>query len=228
MSPQTTAKPTAASGDGSERILAAAEALFSKHGFDAVSINAIAAHAGVSKANVFHHFNSKDELYIAVLREACRDAAENLHHLQHDDRPFPERLAEFAREHLSHIMQRHEVTRLIQREMLNNQPGRAQDIAEKVFGDIFQRLVQILREGQACGELRADVDPAMLAILLIGADVFFFQARGLLQHFPDVTFAKDPDRYSRMMIDMLLHGILPRTPAGKKNPRRPPAPPIAR
>ncbi len=222
MPQQPTLKPISVSGDGSERILVAAEELFAEHGFDAVSINAIAAHAGVSKANVFHHFSSKEALYIAVLREACRDSAENLDHLQHDHRPFPERLADFAREHLNHILERHKVTRLIQREMLYNHPGRAQDMAEKVFGDKFQRLVQILRDGQARGELRTDVDPAMVATLLIGANVFFFQARALLQHFPDVTFATDPDRYSRMTIDMLLHGILPRAAAGNND--SPPAP----
>lgn len=221
MPQQPTLKPASVSSDGSERILAAAEALFAEHGFDAVSINAISERAGVSKANVFHHFNSKNELYIAVLRAACHDAADHLHHLQYDDRPFPERLADFAREHLKHILEQHRVTRLIQREMLYNEPGRAQDIAEKVFGDIFQRLVQTLRDGQAGGELRTDVDPAMVATLLIGANVFFFQARGLLQHFPDVTFTPDPDRYSSMMIDMLLNGILPRTTAGKNHP--PPA-----
>lgn len=217
MSQQPDLKPAALSSDGSDRILAAAESLFAEHGFDAVSINAIATRAGVSKANVFHHFSSKDALYIAVLREACRDSTENLHHLQHDDRPFPERLADFARDHLNHILERHKVTRLIQREMLYNHPGRAQDMAEKVFGDKFQRLVQILRDGQARGELRTDVDAAMVATLLIGANVFFFEARSLLQHFPDVTFTTEPNRYSRQMIDMLLHGILPRAAAGKNN-----------
>lgn len=215
MSTPSTSKPSTAGGEGCQRILAAAETLFAEYGFDAVSINAIAERAGVCKANVFHHFNSKNELYLAVLREACRDAADNLHHLQHDERPFAERLADFAREHLSHTLEHHQVSRLIQREMLHNEPARAQEIAEKVFGDIFQRLVQILRDGQAGGELRADLDPAMLATLLIGADVFFFQARSLLQHFPDVTFTRDPERYSRMMIDMLLHGVLPRGGTGE-------------
>ena len=217
MSQQPTSNTLGASCEGSERILAAAEELFAEHGFEAVSINSIAARAGVSKANVFHHFNSKDALYIAVLREACRDSTQNLDHLQHDERPFPERLADFAREHLNHILERQRVTRLIQREVMYNDPGRAQNLAERVFGDKFQRLVEILRDGQARGELRSDVDAAMVATLLIGANVFFFQAQALLRHFPQVTFAADPNRYSREMIDMLLHGILPRATA-KKNP----------
>ena len=57
--------------DAIERILEAAESLFSERGFDAVSMSDIAAAAGVCKANVFHHFTSKNELYIAVLRNAC-------------------------------------------------------------------------------------------------------------------------------------------------------------
>jgi TetR/AcrR family transcriptional regulator len=217
MAQQPTLSPSSACGEASARILAAAEQLFAEHGFDAVSINAIAARAEVSKANVFHHFNSKNALYIAVLREACRDSAEDLHHLEHDDRPFPERLADFAREHLSHILERHQVSRLVLREMLHDGSSRGQEMAEKVFGDKFQWFVEILRDGQARGELRADVDPAMVATLLIGANVFFFEARDVLRHFPDVKFAMHPDRYSRMLIDILLRGMLPADAPDKNN-----------
>jgi TetR/AcrR family transcriptional regulator len=69
--------------------------------------------------------------------------------------------------------------------------------------------VEILRTGQKNGELRKDIDPAMLATLLIGADVFFFQSREVLRHFPDVSFTDTPGSYSRMLVDILLHGILP-------------------
>ncbi len=60
------------------RILAAAEELFSRRGFDAVSMNEIAEAAGVSKANIFHHFESKNALYLAVVRNACSDSVERL------------------------------------------------------------------------------------------------------------------------------------------------------
>ena len=201
--------PPFAVSDAHQRILAAAEDLFAERGYDAVSMHAIATRAGMCKANVFHHFTSKNALYIAVLRQACRDSDENLHKLEGTHLPFAQRLAGFAREHLSHVLERHKVSRLIQREMLHSDPGRAQEMAEKIFGDKFQRLVAVLREGRERGELRADVDPAMVATLLIGANVFFFEARDLLCHFPDVSFAADPDRYSRHLVDILLRGILP-------------------
>ena len=223
MVQHTSLKVAPVGAEASGRILAAAEELFAELGFDAVSMNAIAARAGVSKANIFHHFSSKNALYIAVLREACHEAAEDLQILENDDRPFAERLAHFAHEHLNHILEREQVTRLIQREIMQNGQQRGQELAEKVFGDKFQRFVEILRDGQRRGELRAGIDPAMVATLLIGANVFFFETRELLRHFPDVGFARDPARYSGMLIDILLHGILPATdgtapaPAARKN-----------
>ena len=216
-----------AANDASQRILAAAEDLFAERGYDAVSMHAIATRAGMCKANVFHHFASKNALYIAVLRQACRDSDENLHKLEDPDVPFAERLAGFAREHLSHVLDQPKVSRLIQREMLHSDSSRAQEMAEKVFGDKFQRLVAVIREGRERGELRADVDPAMVATLLIGANVFFFEARNLLYHFPDVSFAADPDRYSRYLVDILLRGILPveaiAKPITKSGADKPPA-----
>jgi len=49
-----------------ERILDAAVAEFAGRGFEAASTNAIAAAAGVAKGLVFHHFGSKDDLFVAA------------------------------------------------------------------------------------------------------------------------------------------------------------------
>jgi TetR/AcrR family transcriptional regulator len=44
----------------------------------------------------------------------------------------------------------------------------------------------------------------------VGANAFFFEAADVLRHFPDVGFADDPARYSRMVADILLYGVLQR------------------
>lgn len=49
------------------RILAAAEKLFSRDGFDATSVDAIARAAGVNKALIYYHFESKDDLLLRLL-----------------------------------------------------------------------------------------------------------------------------------------------------------------
>ncbi len=53
-------------------ILDAATALFIAHGYGAVSMDAIARSAGVSKATLYAHFGSKDQLFATIITEACR------------------------------------------------------------------------------------------------------------------------------------------------------------
>jgi TetR/AcrR family transcriptional regulator len=216
--PQSTRPP--ASTDAVERILVTAETLFAEHGFDAVSMNAIAEAAGVSKANVFHHFNTKNDLYIAVLRNACRDSTQHLDDLGNDGSALPARLTQFAHSHLENLLEHAQVARLMLRELLSDNPRHGQELAEKVFGEKFSRFVAILRAGQQAGELRADIDPAMVATVLLGANVFFFESRAVLQHFPDVTFTQQPERYSTMLAELLLHGILPPDSATTRNRNR--------
>lgn len=207
------AEPTpnlSASGpDAVERILAAAKDLFAETGFDAVSMNAIAERAGASKANVFHHFKSKNALYLEVLKTACGESRPQIDQLGSGSGSLVERLRDFSQSHLANILRDEKISRLIQRDLVENGPQRGKELAEQVFGQNFASLVEILRTGQKKGELRAQIDPAMLATLLIGADVFFFQSREVLRHFPDVGFTDAPESYSTMLVDILLHGILP-------------------
>jgi len=54
--------------DTKERILDTAERLFGEHGFEATSLRAITAEAGVNLAAVNYHFQSKDSLVHAVIQ----------------------------------------------------------------------------------------------------------------------------------------------------------------
>ncbi|MEV5582684.1 TetR/AcrR family transcriptional regulator [Streptomyces parvus] len=59
------------------RILDAAAELFSRSGFNAVSLRDIAAHAGLTHAGLLHHFPGKDRLLLEVLeRRDLIDARE--------------------------------------------------------------------------------------------------------------------------------------------------------
>ncbi|MDA3919759.1 MAG: TetR/AcrR family transcriptional regulator [Salinisphaera sp.] len=56
----------------SEQVLDAAKRLFIEHGFGATSMDAIARAAGVSKATVYAHHDSKQALFAATARRECR------------------------------------------------------------------------------------------------------------------------------------------------------------
>jgi TetR/AcrR family transcriptional repressor of mexJK operon len=55
-----------------QAVLDAAATLFMAQGYGAVSMDAIAREAGVSKATLYAHFASKDQLFATIIGEACR------------------------------------------------------------------------------------------------------------------------------------------------------------
>jgi len=60
-------------------ILAAALRLFGESGFASVSVDEIAAAAGVAKGAVYHHFPSKEALFEAVFERAAEQLQQRVH-----------------------------------------------------------------------------------------------------------------------------------------------------
>ncbi len=60
---------------GRERLVAKAIDLFYQHGFNAIGLDRVLSEAGVTKTAFYKHFESKDELVVAALKQ--RDEWEN-------------------------------------------------------------------------------------------------------------------------------------------------------
>lgn len=54
-------------------ILEAAKGLFPRHGYERISMDAIAAEAGVSKLTVYSHFKDKSSLFAAAVKARCEE-----------------------------------------------------------------------------------------------------------------------------------------------------------
>jgi AcrR family transcriptional regulator len=59
--------------DKKAEILNQAAHIMARHGYAAASISAIAAAVGLSKAAIFHHFDTKEDIYIAIVIDVLRD-----------------------------------------------------------------------------------------------------------------------------------------------------------
>lgn len=198
---------TSGNSEGAQAILVAANQLFAEHGFDGVSINDVAVAAGVSKANIFHHFGTKQNLYLAVLKSAFTEFQSLMGHLAPGKATLNERLGQFSNAHLEQMTGCPQSVRLVLRELLQNQPQHSKELAENAARHQFVNLLQFLMEAQNQGEIRKDIDLSVLALLMVGADVFLFQIKSLLRHMPEVKFADDHQYYAQMVADILSRGI---------------------
>ena len=193
---------------GEISILDAAVQLFSEYGYDGVSMRQIAEAAGVSKANIYHHFASKEALYLAILNGSAKHLSEIVEDLAEGDGDFQQRLRVFTRAHHDHLFANETTLRLVLREAFSGDEEKSRVVVEQVVGGIFNRMVAIFQAGQKAGLLRPDLDPGLCATLLMGANVFFFQAQGVLKQIPEAGFAKDSAGYNRQMADVMLNGML--------------------
>lgn len=193
---------------GEQAILEAAEILFAKKGFDAVSMSAIAKLADTSKPNIYHHFKNKNELYLAVVKAAVKRSSVLLDVLEEAPGTFSQRLSDFSAGQLDNILSHHRSTLLILRETLSGGTQRGQETAQHVVGEVFTRLIAMVHQGQEKNEFRSDIDPALAAFMVVAANMFFFQTAPIMQHIPEVHLTDDASTYSKGVMDILLNGIL--------------------
>jgi TetR/AcrR family transcriptional regulator len=192
---------------GEIAILEAAIRLFSTHGFDGVSMRQIAETAGVSKANIYHHFQSKEALYLAIISDSARKLSMLVESLAEGGGEMSDAIETFALAHLDHLFENQTTVRLVLREGWSGSDEGAKRLTAEVMTGVFDRMQAIFRSGQACGVLREDLDPGLCAMMLLGSDLMFFQFQDVLKHMPGADFSRDRSRYTRGMTDVLLNGM---------------------
>ncbi len=93
---------------GRRRVLDAAASLFVAQGYSGTTLRQIAAEAGIKAGSIYHHFDSKDDLFVAVLHdgimvmtEAFDAAARSLG----DEQEVDARVLSHVRAHLSAVFE---------------------------------------------------------------------------------------------------------------------------
>lgn len=212
--PEHDADYTAPRTEAADRVLTAARELFTERGFEGVSIRDVASRARVSKANVFHHFGNKANLYEAVLQDSRLTFDELLDGLRDDTIPVTERLERFAREHLDTMLQEPAAVNLFLRQMLSNRGDPRRERAEETIGEGMQELLRIVDRSLVSG--RRDGTTALsVSLMLLGSTFVYFQLRDVLPRIDGQSTDCSPDAYCSALIDLLRPGLEAHIAAGQ-------------
>lgn len=195
-------------GDAADIILEAAEKLFAEKGYDGVSMRSVAENAAVSKASIFHHFGSKEELYTAVLKRASFEFKDLISELDSESGDLRSRLVIFAEKHLACICEKPMLSRLLLREALDPGSEESYVTAAGILGESFVQLVDILSGEKKNKQLKPEADPSLLAYLLIASNVFFFQSQIFMRHLKEFDFSCKQKNYTESVVNFLLDGAL--------------------
>ena len=204
------AEPVEAPTEGARRIAETAAHMFAHKGFQGVSMAALAREVGVGKATIFHHFPSKEDLYFFVLRQACEEVASFLRRVEEPHADPDRALQDFARFNMQHLVESPDVARLVLRELMEGDSERLRTLTNEVYSGIFERLQILIREGQKAGLYSEAHDPALVAGILVGTQLFFTQTADSWKLLPGVDFAHEPGRFTEGFLSLLLDGLRPR------------------
>ena len=155
-----------------DAILNAGLEVFSIEGFRGATLDAIAAHAGLSKPNLLYYFPSKEAIYTALLERLLATWLDPLKALDPDGEPIAEILA-YMRRKLAMSRDYPRESRLFAGEILRGAP-RIGEVLKGELKDLVDERAEVIRCWADAGHI-ADVDPHHL----------IFSIWSLTQHYAD-------------------------------------------
>ncbi|MGI6694779.1 MAG: TetR/AcrR family transcriptional regulator [Christensenellales bacterium] len=194
--------------DKRDHIFTIAVSEFATKGYAAASINQIARKAGISIGSLYSYFDSKEDLFLAVVDKGYELLERALNGLKKEG-PFRERLLDLLETALRYGEKHPDMNNLylsLMTEELAPLSMRLSSQVEKISIAYYQ---QMLKKARDRGEVRADLD-IPLAAYLIDNNVLMLQLacsssyhQYRIQHFLDAR-ARDRAALASELCDMLM------------------------
>ncbi len=157
---------TSVGGDKRERILAAAERIFARHGFFAARVSEIAKEAGVADGTIYLYFKSKDDLLISLFEQRMTQVNEQLHAAV-AGKPPVEALRAFIRRYLQLVHDEPSAAEVLTIELRQSSKF-MKEYENPQFADFLRNLGGIIAAGQEQGVFDSAIPSHVAARMIFG------------------------------------------------------------
>lgn len=153
------------------RILDSAAQVLSQRGYAATRLSDVAERAGIQTPAIYYYFSSRDELIEEVMASGLADMRAHLESTLSalpPDTSAVDRILEAVQSHLRHELELSDYTTASIRnhgQIPEHMRIRADQEGDR-YGAIWRQLFD---EAKRAGELRADIDPRIAQMLVMGA-----------------------------------------------------------
>ncbi|PQA85967.1 TetR/AcrR family transcriptional regulator [Hyphococcus luteus] len=186
------------------QILEAASSCFAEAGYDATSMDDVAAAAGVSKGSLYDYFKNKEDLFYGVfewfLGSLVGDGAQRME----EETSAYARLFAFAETSVNALIDHIALYPVTLEVWAAAAKAGTRERFSAVMRELYvayrAEVTAIIDSGQKAGEIRREVDAEAVAAMLVGAIDGLF-----LQYWLDRSF--DPRRYVERFLSSLFEGL---------------------
>jgi AcrR family transcriptional regulator len=161
-----------------QKILDAAREVFFRDGFMAANLDEVAQKASVAKGTLYRYFDSKAELYVAVLADNGEIFKQRLRETVDSGEGAAERVRKLAKFYYSHWIRNHDYFQIFwaieNQAVIGELPPGVLDEVSKLWEECIEIVADIVAEGIERGEF-AKCDPWEMA------NILWTVANGLIQ-----------------------------------------------
>lgn len=191
--------------DRRAEILALATEAFITHGYAGTSMADLARAAGMQKASLYHHFPSKEALFIACVTEGYADALRRLEAIRSDAALSDIERLRGAMQEIYRVNLSEPVGRMAP--MIAEVAPNIPEVASAFHGGFITRhyelITGILEDGIAHGSF-APLDPLGLRQMIFGPVIFLAMEREMTAGFPDRDALNPVERIRESHIELIL------------------------
>jgi TetR/AcrR family fatty acid metabolism transcriptional regulator len=188
-------------------ILEAAITVFARMGYHGARVSDIAQEAGIAYGLVYHYFKNKEEILRSIFEERWSGFLEGLEGIAAAGGTTENKLVSVAALMLNAYRLRPEWVKILVLEIQRSSRF-AEPSQQRAIGSLVQVIARLIREGQATGELRRDMDPEVASYLFIGGLEIVITA-----HVLDVLKIEPGaeqeyyQKVARTVVEVFLHGL---------------------
>jgi TetR/AcrR family transcriptional regulator, cholesterol catabolism regulator len=160
--------PRAARLERKLEILNHAIQLIDEHGFAQISLADIADSVGIKREGLYYYYKNRAEILMDIVRPTAEDLVSNLKSILKRNIPSRRKLELAIENHLLRFERAHLETRITLKDNYFQEDEALMLRMKPIWENYGSLWVKLVREGQATGAFRKDVDPRIAAFGIIG------------------------------------------------------------
>jgi len=172
--------------------------LFLKHGYDATPMSLIAKEAGLTKAGIYHHFESKEDLLYFAHKRHIEGLLLPMLDATASEADPGKRVEKFVREY-ARLLTRYPFLQVLINETKRLSPERRQEI-QNAWRMGLHLVRNSIIELQQAGRCPADLNPAYAAFAAIGMCSW-------ICNWFDPDRPESGENVAQTMVQIFLHGL---------------------
>jgi len=193
--------------ESTEIILNKAEKLFADSGFGSVSMTNIAKACNMSKANLYHHFSSKEDLYRQILIRAQKNTKNILEKTKEITGTYIEKIEFFINEHLNQMLKDPMKYKLLAREFSDLGLSSRSLTSIGLMEQNLSQIVDLIDQAKRKREIIETTDSRLLAYQLLSPNLTYITHQDLFDSMFEGLGPSSNKDFSKTLTTNLLNGV---------------------